>query len=58
MTQVHWLDPNSLQFPPVSLALEDPNGLLAVGGDLSPQRILAAYRKGIFPYGGVQIRGL
>ena len=50
MTQVHWLDPNSLQFPPVSLALEDPNGLLAVGGDLSPQRILAAYRKGIFPW--------
>ena len=50
MTQVHWLDPNSLQFPPVSLALDDPNGLLAVGGDLSPQRILAAYRNGIFPW--------
>lgn len=50
MTQVHWLDPNSLQFPPASLALDDPNGLLAVGGDLSPQRILAAYRKGIFPW--------
>ena len=31
-------------------ALTEPNGLLAVGGDLSPQRLLAAYRKGIFPW--------
>lgn len=50
MTHVHWLDPHSLEFPPVALALDNPNGLLAVGGDLSPQRILAAYRKGIFPW--------
>ncbi|MBS0483694.1 MAG: leucyl/phenylalanyl-tRNA--protein transferase [Proteobacteria bacterium] len=37
-------------FPPVENALTQPNGLLAVGGDLSPQRLLAAYRKGIFPW--------
>ncbi len=37
-------------FPPTSAALEDPNGLLAVGGDLSPERLLAAYRRGIFPW--------
>ena len=37
-------------FPPVENALTEPNGLLAVGGDLSPQRLLAAYRKGIFPW--------
>jgi len=35
-------------FPPVSLAME--NGLLAVGGDLSPYRLLEAYRQGIFPW--------
>jgi len=37
-------------FPDVGLALDEPNGLLAVGGDLSPQRLLAAYKKGIFPW--------
>ncbi len=37
-------------FPDVELALEEPNGLLAVGGDLSPQRLLAAYKNGIFPW--------
>ena len=35
-------------FPPVHLA--HPSGLLAVGGDLSPARLLAAYRSGIFPW--------
>jgi leucyl/phenylalanyl-tRNA--protein transferase len=39
-------------FPPVDSALEEPNGLLAAGGDLSPQRLLAAYRLGIFPWFG------
>ena len=38
----------ALLFPPPELASE--SGLLAVGGDLSPQRLLAAYRKGIFPW--------
>jgi len=37
-------------FPPVDKALKEPNGLLAAGGDLSPQRLLAAYRRGIFPW--------
>lgn len=40
-------------FPPPALALADPNGLLAFGGDLSPARLLAAYRQGIFPWFGV-----
>ncbi|TDR40714.1 leucyl/phenylalanyl-tRNA--protein transferase [Tahibacter aquaticus] len=37
-------------FPPVEQALADPNGLLAAGGDLSPQRLLDAYAQGIFPW--------
>ena len=37
-------------FPPVAQALRTPNGLLCAGGDLSPARILAAYRHGIFPW--------
>ena len=37
-------------FPPVSKALRSPNGLLCAGGDLSPERILDAYRHGIFPW--------
>lgn len=37
-----------LVFPPVHLA--EPDGLLAMGGDLSPERILLAYRNGIFPW--------
>lgn len=39
-------------FPPVSEALVEPNGLLAVGGCLSPQRLENAYRRGIFPWYG------
>jgi leucyl/phenylalanyl-tRNA--protein transferase len=39
---------NELIFPPVDLA--EPDGLLAVGGDLSPERLLLAYRQGIFPW--------
>jgi len=37
-------------FPDISLAMEEPNGLLAVGGDLSVKRLLNAYRHGIFPW--------
>jgi leucyl/phenylalanyl-tRNA--protein transferase len=44
------LDEQSLLFPPVHCALNDPNGLLAVGGDLSPQRLIEAYSQGIFPW--------
>ena len=39
-------------FPPLERALAEPNGLLAAGGDLSPARLLAAYRVGIFPWFG------
>jgi leucyl/phenylalanyl-tRNA--protein transferase len=45
-----WLDLADTHFPDISLALDDPNGLLAVGGDLSPERLLAAYNNGIFPW--------
>ena len=37
-------------FPPVQRALREPDGLLAAGGDLSPTRLLNAYRNGIFPW--------
>jgi len=37
-------------FPPSSAALAEPNGLLAVGGDLSAERLIAAYCRGIFPW--------
>jgi len=37
-----------LVFPPVEMA--NPEGLLAVGGDLSPERLILAYRNGIFPW--------
>lgn len=37
-------------FPPTRLAETEPNGLLAVGGDLSATRLLQAYRRGIFPW--------
>lgn len=37
-------------FPAVETALRRPNGLLAAGGDLSPERLVAAYSRGIFPW--------
>lgn len=37
-------------FPDVDYALRRPNGLLAVGGDLGPERLMCAYRRGIFPW--------
>jgi leucyl/phenylalanyl-tRNA--protein transferase len=40
-------------FPDVRGALREPNGLLAVGGDLTPERLAGAYRRGIFPWFGV-----
>ena len=39
-----------MPFPPVDRALENPNGLLAIGGDLSVERLTEAYRNGIFPW--------
>lgn len=46
---IPWLEPE-FAFPPLSRALTQPNGLLCAGGDLSPQRLLLAYRNGIFPW--------
>ena len=46
---IPWLSDEPV-FPPLAAALTEPNGLLAAGGDLAPQRILAAYRRGIFPW--------
>jgi leucyl/phenylalanyl-tRNA--protein transferase len=46
---IPWLSEDPV-FPPVSTALSEPNGLLAAGGDLSPERLLAAYRRGVFPW--------
>jgi len=45
-----WLDPKRLDFPPLEKAFAEPNGLLAAGGDLSPERLIAAYRHGCFPW--------
>ena len=46
---IPWLDEEPV-FPPLDTALAEPNGLLAAGGDLDPQRLLAAYGRGIFPW--------
>ncbi|WP_415844637.1 leucyl/phenylalanyl-tRNA--protein transferase [Stutzerimonas zhaodongensis] len=45
-----WLQRDDLSFPPLEKAMREPNGLLAAGGDLSPARLLAAYRHGCFPW--------
>lgn len=51
MIRLNRLDPDRPeQFPSVELALDDPDGLLAIGGDLTPTRLLAAYQNGIFPW--------
>ncbi len=44
-----WLERGD-PFPPIERALRNPNGLLAAGADLSVERLLAAYRRGIFPW--------
>lgn len=46
---IPWLV-NDAPFPPLHLALAEPNGLLCAGGDLSHERLLDAYRQGIFPW--------
>lgn len=51
MIRLPRLDPDMPgQFPDPRRALHEPNGLLAMGGDLSPERLLAAYGQGIFPW--------
>ena len=46
---IPWLEGTDA-FPPLELALSEPNGLLCAGGDLTAQRLLEAYRHGIFPW--------
>lgn len=50
--QIYWVRNNIIadDFPDVEQALEEPDGLLAIGGDLSPARLLQAYSRGIFPW--------
>lgn len=48
--KICFLSPFDDDFPPVTDAAEDPDGLLAVGGDLSPHRLVKAYQQGIFPW--------
>jgi len=47
-----WVQANRMadDFPDTEEALQEPDGLLAAGGDLSPERLLSAYRNGIFPW--------
>jgi leucyl/phenylalanyl-tRNA--protein transferase len=46
---IPWLE-DAAVFPPLERALPEPNGLLCAGGDLSAQRLLDAYQRGIFPW--------
>lgn len=50
--QPFWISPDDagMEFPNANQALSEPDGLLAVGGDLAPERLLNAYRNGIFPW--------
>ncbi len=54
MRRLRWLNERAPEepFPAAEEAMTDPNGLLAVGGDLSPERLITAYRNGIFPWYG------
>ncbi len=50
--QLYWVAENKISndFPELDSALRDPDGLLAIGGDLSAKRLITAYQKGIFPW--------
>lgn len=51
MERLFWIEPGApAEFPDPELALREPDGLLAAGGDLGAERLLAAYRAGIFPW--------
>ncbi len=51
MSPIYWLSREEAPwFPAVSEALREPDGLLAAGGDLTPERLIAAYERGIFPW--------
>lgn len=50
--KLYWVRDNVIanEFPDINSALKEPDGLLAIGGDLTPERLLDAYRRGIFPW--------
>lgn len=52
MRRPYWIPrhASSHDFPPIENALDHPDGLLAIGGDLDPKRLIVAYRRGIFPW--------
>ncbi|GGI88864.1 leucyl/phenylalanyl-tRNA--protein transferase [Shewanella gelidii] len=50
MNSLSFLNHDVERFPAPEFALSDPNGLLAIGGDLQPARLMAAYYNGIFPW--------
>ena len=49
---LYWVRDNIIarDFPDINRALKEPDGLLAIGGDLSPERLIDAYSRGIFPW--------
>ena len=50
MSQIIWLEDNDFRFPEISTALAEPDGLLAASEQLSPQLVIEAYQRGIFPW--------
>ncbi len=48
--EAFFLDTKDTPFPKVESALDEPNGLIAIGGELSTERLLSAYKQGIFPW--------
>lgn len=52
LARIPWIaaDDHDSPFPPAEAALREPNGLLAIGGPLSPRRLELAYRAGVFPW--------
>ena len=50
MRRVTKLSDRRSEFPDPEQALDEPNGLLAIGGDLSPERLISAYSCGVFPW--------
>ena len=51
-SNLYWVKDNIIanDFPDINRALKEPDGLLAIGGDLRPERLIDAYRRGIFPW--------
>jgi leucyl/phenylalanyl-tRNA--protein transferase len=50
MSALPWLHDEDFEFPDPATALIEPNGLLAAGGSLAPERLIEAYTRGIFPW--------